>query len=69
MQAERHALRDVVDDLLAGLTNQSAVARRWNQAGLLTSEGVRWGPCQRIRIVATEPNLAASEPPVTTRRR
>jgi hypothetical protein len=31
---------------LAGLTNQSAVARRWNEAGLLTSEGVQWGPSQ-----------------------
>lgn len=42
VEAERRALREAVDDLLAGLTNQSAVAREWNDAGLLSSTGVPW---------------------------
>jgi site-specific DNA recombinase len=57
VEAERRALRDAVNDLLAGLTNQSAVARRWNAAGLLTSEGVRWGPVS-LRETLTRPTLA-----------
>jgi DNA invertase Pin-like site-specific DNA recombinase len=57
VEAERRALRDAVDDLLAGLTNQSAVARRWNEAGLLTSEGVRWNTVS-VRETLTRPMLA-----------
>ena len=39
--AEQRALREAVAGLLAGLTNQSQVARAWNAAGLLTATGQR----------------------------
>jgi len=42
LAAERRALRDAVSGLLSGLTNQSAIARTWNAAGLLTTEGQEW---------------------------
>jgi DNA invertase Pin-like site-specific DNA recombinase len=40
--AERRALRDAVAELLAGLSNQSEIARRWNAAGLRTATGQQW---------------------------
>jgi site-specific DNA recombinase len=40
--AERRALREAVSGLLAGLTNQSQIARTWNAAGLWTTEGQPW---------------------------
>jgi DNA invertase Pin-like site-specific DNA recombinase len=57
VEAERRALRDAVDDLLAGLTSQSAVAREWNDAGLLTSEGVAW-ESPSVRDTLMRPTLA-----------
>ena len=40
--AEQRALREAVAGLLAGLTNQSQVARDWNAAGLRTATGQAW---------------------------
>ena len=42
VEAERRALREAVAGLLAGVTNQSQIARAWNTAGLLTASGQRW---------------------------
>jgi site-specific DNA recombinase len=55
--AERHALRDAVADLLAGLSNQSEIARRWNTAGLLTATGQQW-EANSVRDTLVRPALA-----------
>ena len=55
--AERRALRDAVAELLAGLTNQSEIARRWNAAGLLTATGQQW-EANSVRDTLLRPALA-----------
>jgi site-specific DNA recombinase len=66
VEAERRALREAVDDLLAGLTNQSAVAREWNEAGLLSSTGVPW-ESPSVRETLMRPTRAWSRRPTETR--
>ncbi len=56
VEAERRALRDAVAGLLAGLTNQSQIARAWNAAGLVTATGQRW-TSDRVRDTLLRPVL------------
>jgi DNA invertase Pin-like site-specific DNA recombinase len=39
---ERRALRDAVADHLAGVASYQQIADRWNEAKLLTANGIRW---------------------------
>ena len=55
--AEQRALREAVAGLLAGLTNQSKVAREWNAAGLLTTTGQLW-TTTAVRDTLLRPILA-----------
>jgi site-specific DNA recombinase len=55
--AERRALRDAVSGLLAGLTNQSEIARTWNAAGLFTTEGQPWAN-NSVRDTLLRPTIA-----------
>ena len=55
--AEQRALREAVAGLLAGLTNQSKVAREWNAAGLLTATGQPW-TSTAVRDTLMRPILA-----------
>ena len=57
VEAERRALREAVAGLLAGVTNQSQIARAWNAAGLLTATGQRW-TSDRVRDTLLRPVLA-----------
>jgi site-specific DNA recombinase len=56
VDAERRALRDAVADLLAGVSNQSQIARSWNAAGLVTATGQRW-TSDRVRDTLLRPVL------------
>jgi DNA invertase Pin-like site-specific DNA recombinase len=55
--AERVALREAVDDLLAGRDTQVEIARRWNRAGLWTPEGNEWDSIS-VRDTLSRPLLA-----------
>jgi DNA invertase Pin-like site-specific DNA recombinase len=56
VDGERRALRDAVADLLAGVSNQSQIARSWNAAGLVTATGQRW-TSDRVRDTLLRPVL------------
>ena len=55
--AEQWALREAVAGLLAGLTDQSKVAREWNAAGLRTATGQAW-TSTAVRDALLRPILA-----------
>ncbi len=55
--AEQWALREAVAGLLAGLTDQSKVAREWNAAGLRTATGQAW-TSTAVRDTLLRPILA-----------
>jgi site-specific DNA recombinase len=57
VRAEQVALREAVDDLLAGRVTQVGIARRWNRAGLWTPEGNRWDGVS-VRDTLSRPLLA-----------
>jgi site-specific DNA recombinase len=57
VEAERRALREAVAGLLAGLINQSQIARSWNAAGLSTATGQRWSS-DRVRQTLLRPVMA-----------
>jgi site-specific DNA recombinase len=57
VEAERRALREAVAGLLAGVTNQSQIARTWSAAGLSTATGQRW-TSDRVRDTLLRPVLA-----------
>jgi site-specific DNA recombinase len=57
VQAERVALRDAVDDFLAGRVTQVGIARRWNRTGLWTPEGNEWDSVS-VRDTLSRPLLA-----------
>jgi hypothetical protein len=57
VEVERRALREAVAGLLAGLTNQSQIARTWNAAGLSTATGQQW-TSDRVRETLLRPVLA-----------
>jgi len=57
VRAERTALREAVDDLLAGRVNQAEIARRWNRAEMCTPEGNRWDSLS-VRDTLLRPLLA-----------
>jgi DNA invertase Pin-like site-specific DNA recombinase len=56
VETERRALRDAVAGLLAGVSNQSQVARAWNAVGLVTATGQRW-TSDRVRDTLLRPVL------------
>jgi site-specific DNA recombinase len=57
IEAERAALREAAVDLLAGLATQAAIARRWNDAGLATTDGNVWDSLA-VRDTLLRPLLA-----------
>lgn len=54
---ERTALRRAVREVVAKVSSQSKVARRWNDAGLLTINGEEWVPVT-VRATLLRPILA-----------
>ncbi|WNV83847.1 recombinase family protein [Umezawaea sp. Da 62-37] len=57
VKRERQALQEAIRDLAKQITDQSKVARKWNEAGLRTTKGLEW-TAKSVRKTLSRPGLA-----------